>query len=164
MLSNVIYPAVLGATAPKTNSGHLQVKGWEAIIGWKDSKKDFSYNVSFNISNTQSKIVNLTNASNYVAGKNGAINGYPINSWFLFKTDGYFQSQAEVDAYYAKYGAQGGSMAGVTKGSANELRPGDTKRMDVSGDVPGLQSVASAIGTPCFRSGSIGGSFVSRRK
>ena len=34
---------------------------------------------------------------------------------------------------------------------------------EVSGEVPGLQSVASAIGTPAARRRSIGGSFVSRR-
>ena len=134
MLTSVTYPSILGATAPKTNSGHLNVKGWEAVVGWKDSKKDFSYNVSFNISNTQNKIVNLTNANSYVAGKNGAVNGYAINSWFLFKTDGYFQTQKEVDDYYTKYAAQGGSMAGVAKGSTSELRLGDVKRVDVSGD------------------------------
>jgi len=140
MLTSPVYPAVVGATSPKTNSGHLQVKGWEAVIGWKDSKKDFSYNVSFNISNTQNTIKNLTNANSYVAGKNGVlngtafVNGYPTAAWFVYKTDGYFQTQKEVDDYYTKYGAQGGSMAGVAKGSASELRPGDTKRVDVSGD------------------------------
>ena len=41
MLISPVYPAVVGATSPKTNSGHLQVKGWEAVIGWKDNKKDF---------------------------------------------------------------------------------------------------------------------------
>ena len=35
-------------------------------------------------------------------------------------------------------------------------------RNDSSGDVPGLQSVATAIGTPCARNSSSGGSVVSR--
>jgi hypothetical protein len=35
---------------------------------------------------------------------------------------------------------------------------------DVHGDVPGLQSVAIAIGTPCWRRLAIGGNRVSRRK
>ena len=35
---------------------------------------------------------------------------------------------------------------------------------DVRGEVPGLQSVAIAIGTPAGRSAAIGGSCVSRRK
>ena len=39
-----------------------------------------------------------------------------------------------------------------------------TSSGEVSGEVPGLQSVASAIGTPCLRSRSMGGTRVSRRK
>ena len=35
---------------------------------------------------------------------------------------------------------------------------------EVSGEVPGLQSVASAIGTPAARRASIGGTRVSRTK
>ena len=35
---------------------------------------------------------------------------------------------------------------------------------EVSGEVPGLQSVATAIGTPCLRNSSIGGFLVSRMK
>jgi TonB-linked SusC/RagA family outer membrane protein len=133
MLIGITYPTVLGAGAPKTNDGHLQTKGWEETVGWKDSKKSFSYNIAFNISNTQSKILKMTNASNYVAGKNGAVEGYPVNSWFLFKTDGYFQSQKEVDDYLATYGPQGGNIAGVKSGTAI-LRPGDVKRVDINGD------------------------------
>jgi hypothetical protein len=34
----------------------------------------------------------------------------------------------------------------------------------VPGLVPGLQSVDTAIGTPCWRSKAIGGTLVSRRK
>jgi hypothetical protein len=34
---------------------------------------------------------------------------------------------------------------------------------DSTGEVPGLQSVATAIGTPCLRSRSTGGFFVSER-
>ena len=52
MLSNVTYPSLLGGTAPKTNSGHLSVKGWELTVGWRDNWKDLSYYVNFNVSDT----------------------------------------------------------------------------------------------------------------
>ena len=39
MLSQVTYPSLLGGTPPKTNSGHLSVKGWELTLGWRDSWK-----------------------------------------------------------------------------------------------------------------------------
>lgn len=133
MLTDVLYPAVLGGAAPKTNSGELSVDGWEAVIAWKDRIKDFSYNVSFNIGDTQSKLMHKEGADTYGAGKNN-VNGFPLNSWFLYQTDGYFKDQAEVDAYYASYAAGGQEMTRVVKGTASELRPGDTKRIDLNGD------------------------------
>ena len=53
MLVNVTYPGVLGGKSPKTNSGHLNVKGWEFTIGWRDQIKDFSYYANFNIGDTK---------------------------------------------------------------------------------------------------------------
>lgn len=134
MLSQVSYPAVLGGNAPKTNSGHLNVKGWEVNLGWRDTMKDFSYFVNFNISDTKTLLKNLEGADTYGAGKNGSINGYPLNSYFLYRTDGFFKDQAEVDRYYALYKDGGAAIANVNQGTATELRPGDTKRLDLSGD------------------------------
>ena len=134
MLSQVNYPSVLGGKAPKTNSGHLNVKGWEVNVGWRDQIKDFSYFVNFNISDTKTMLKNLEGADSYGAGKNGAVNGYPLNSFFLYRTDGFFKDQAEVNRYYALYKDGGGDISSVNEGTATVLRPGDTKRVDLNGD------------------------------
>ena len=57
-----------------------------------------------------------------------------MNSYFLYRTDGYFKDQAEVDRYYALYGEGKEDLTGVGAGSASRLRPGDTKRLDLNGD------------------------------
>lgn len=134
MLSQVSYPQVLGGTAPKTNSGHLNIKGWELSIGWQDKIKDFSYFINFNIGDTKSLLKELEGADTYHAGKNSAVNGYALNSYFLYRTDGYFKDQAEVDRYYALYGKNGAALGNVGKGTTTELRPGDSKRVDMNGD------------------------------
>lgn len=134
MLTNVTYPSVLGGTAPKTNSGHLNVKGWEVTVGWKDRIGDLDYNVSFNMSNTKTMLKEMEGADTYSAGKNSTVNGYPLNSWFVYRTDGYFKDQDEVDRYYALYGAKGGALSNILQGSTQALRPGDTKRVDLNGD------------------------------
>lgn len=59
MLSSVSYPSVLGGTAPKTNSGHLRVRGWEVALTWRDKVKDFNYFVSVNLSDSRSKLMDL---------------------------------------------------------------------------------------------------------
>lgn len=133
MLTNVAYPSVLGGSAPKTNNGHFNTKGWEAIISWKESKKDFSYNIAFNIGDAKNLVTNVQGADNYGAGKNNIVNGYPYKPWFVYKTDGYFKDQAEVDAYYAKYGASTDLAKLLANNPKATLRPGDTKRVDVAG-------------------------------
>lgn len=133
MLSKVTYPAVLGGEAPKTNSGHFNTKGWEAILSWNDQINEFSYNISVNMSDTKTLVTNVEGANTYKAGKNDIVNGYPYKSWFVYQTDGFFKDQAEVDAYYAKYGASD-DLASLPSGDPKkELRPGDTKKVDVAG-------------------------------
>lgn len=132
MLVNVNYPAVLGGSAPKTNSGHLSVKGWEFIATWKDKVKDLNYNVSFNISNNTTLLKDMEGADTYGPGRTAAVNGYPLNSWFLYQTNGYFSSADEVAAYYAKHGQSSGLLSGVQ--GTNTLRPGDIRVVDVNGD------------------------------
>ena len=133
MLINVSYPSVLGGNAPKTNSGKFNTKGWEAVVGWKDRKRDFSYNVGFNIGDTRTLVSGVEGADNYGAGRNGIVNGYPWQSWFVYKTDGYFKDQAEVDAYYAAYGTST-DLANLQQNNQSvALRPGDTKKVDVAG-------------------------------
>lgn len=133
MLTQVVYPSVLGGTAPQTNSGKFYTRGWELSIGWKDQKGDFGYNVAVNMGNANIKVDQVENADTYNAGRNNVVNGYPFRSWFLFKTDGYFKDQAEVDAYYAAYG-NSEALKGLEKTNPQKtLRPGDTKKVDVAG-------------------------------
>ncbi len=133
MLVGVNYPSVLGAAPPKTNSGNFNTKGWEFVIGWKDNIKDFSYNVSFNMGDSRTLVSGVENADSYGAGQNGMVNGLPWKPIFLYKTDGYFKDQAEVDAYYQAYGGSNALSALPQSNQAVALRPGDTKRVDVAG-------------------------------
>ena len=132
MLVNVSYPAVLGGSAPKTNNGHLTTTGWESFVGWRDQIKDFGYNFSINMSNTNNILNSMEGATTYGPGKNGTVVGYPLNSWFLYQTNGYFSSKAEVDAYYASFKNNAGLLASVQ--GDNILRAGDTKVIDYNGD------------------------------
>jgi TonB-linked SusC/RagA family outer membrane protein len=167
MLVNVNYPSVLGGSAPKTNSGHFSTKGWEAILKWNEAKKNFSYNIGVSLSNTKTNVTGVQGADSYVAGRNGIVNGYPYQSWFVYKTDGYFANQKEVDAYYAKYGSST-NLAGLPQNNlAVALRPGDTKKVDVAGtgNITGSGNAKSSLvyagdGTPHYLFGiNLGGSW-----
>lgn len=143
MLINVTYPSVLGGTAPTSNSGVLNVHGWEATIAWKDKVGQLSYNIGFNIGDSRNKLISMEGATTWSAGQNSTIVGYPLNSWFMYQTDGYFKNQAEVDAYYAKYASVKQGELPSQGDPTQNLRPGDTKKVDLDGN-----GYISAIGDP----------------
>ncbi|MFB9057334.1 SusC/RagA family TonB-linked outer membrane protein [Mariniflexile ostreae] len=140
MLIRGVYPSVVGASAPYTNIGNLETAGWEAVLGWKDTVGDFSYSISANMSDTKNIITKYEGGQTIVAGLNDAGNGeilqhYPINSYFMYETNGFFENQAAVDSYYATY--TGGGSNGLVPSqlsSTVSLRPGDSRIVDTNGD------------------------------
>lgn len=141
MLIDVIYPDVLGGRAPKSNNGLLETKGWEAQLGWKDVIGEMEYNFSFNLSDARNELIEFSGTPLFELGRNGPIQGYPLNSYFLYQTDGFFANQQEVDAYYDAYTQQEIGLIPVRDEAADpdqlavsELRPGDTRKIDVNGD------------------------------
>lgn len=144
MFISVDYPAVLGATAPKVNDGKFRARGWELAVNWKDHVGDLKYYAGFNLSDAWSKVLKLTDNNNV---PNPGINsnrlvGKPRNAIYVYQTDGIFQTQEEVDAYYEMYywnadhtGPKSGNILPVpSKSATNTLRPGARRLVDVNGD------------------------------
>ncbi len=113
-------PAVLGTDVPNENAADLKTYGWESTIGWKDKIGDVSYDLSFNMSDAQSKITKFSNPTGdlstyYVGEKIGEIWGYESN--------GLFQSTEEVSSSPSQSVLYGGTW-----------NPGDVKYVDLDGD------------------------------
>lgn len=137
MLINITYPATYGGTAPSTNSGEYKTHGWEFTLNWQDRiNKDWSYNAGFSISNATTEVTSYRGRTAITWGVNSIIEGKPLNSLYVFKTDGLFQNQTEVDDYYNQMngGVSGSLLSNVRKGTANELTPGSVRRVDLNGD------------------------------
>ena len=99
MLVPVALPAVIGMNVPTFNSGELRVWGWEAILKWQEAiGKDFSYGVSFSLTDSKNEITKFERSKNIVSGQQN-IEGYPLGSYFGYKTMGLFQSDDEVENY-----------------------------------------------------------------
>lgn len=97
MLVNIEMPSVIGIDVPTGNYGELEVKGWEVSVGWRDQIKDFSYGVTFNLSDQKDKLIDYGIKYNgFTAGVNQKIQGYSLGSIFGYETDGYFTTQEEV--------------------------------------------------------------------
>jgi TonB-linked SusC/RagA family outer membrane protein len=135
MLAETPIPASSGITIlPVTNIADMENKGWEFTVTYRHgSSKDFNFDVTANFSNSQNKIIRL----GYDEGKivDGFVDfnnrpatitqkGSALASFFLYRTDGIFRSQAEIDAYKNKNGDL----------LQPDARPGDLRFVDTNGD------------------------------
>ena len=144
MFIDVQYPSILGASAPKTNNGKFRAKGWELALNWYDQIGQVKYNIGGSLSDAWSKVLALTNNENVPnEGKNeNRLIGKPRQAIYVYQTDGIFQSQEEVDAYYEMYywnpehtGPKANNIIPAPQtASSSTLRPGARKVVDLDGD------------------------------
>ena len=144
MFINVEYPSILGAGAPKTNNGKFEAKGWEIALNWNDKIGQVTYNLGASLSDAWSKVLELENNENVPnPGKNSnRLIGKPRDALYVYQTDGIFQTQEEVDAYYEMYywnashtGPKPNNIIPAPQeASTSSLRPGARKVVDLNGD------------------------------
>lgn len=95
------------------NGISMNNKGVEMLLSWRDRKKDFSYEIVFNLSYSKNRITGLPSDIYYqYGGGNGTdktIVGQPFGSWMGYQTEGLFRTQQEVDDYLAAYDVQIGA-------------------------------------------------------
>lgn len=127
-------PAVLGTAAPVTNAADLETKGWEAALSWKDNVNDFSYGLSVNVSNSESKITKFDNPAGLISQY---YIGQTIGEIWGYVTDGYYTVDDFVE------GTLDANLVGpsrqlkdgvVTNSNGAIPYPGDIKYKDLDGD------------------------------
>lgn len=139
MLIAMTYPQVFGAGAPKTNDGNFEAKGWELTLKWADKiGKDFNYSIGLNLWDDRTEVTEYNGAIAIKNGKNSVIEGKPLNSLYVYKTDGYLQNEAEVEAYYKQVSGQGSKIPVYQDAngnySNNRLTPGCVRKVDLDKD------------------------------
>jgi TonB-linked SusC/RagA family outer membrane protein len=133
------WPSTIGLDAMLINQGEVRNRGVEMQVNWSDQiSKDFSYFVSANFSTLKNwvsdiGVKNSDGTSGVWTGGGSWRNlpymyqtaeGEPLNSYYLIKTDGIFQTDEEAAAYVDENG--------------NRIQPnavaGDLKFVDYDGD------------------------------
>lgn len=108
LLSVPIPISTGGANDPVRNAGKIRNTGVEFNIGWNDYvNKDFSYGMNFIGTFNENEVVNMGTLSQAITGgtihggtyTSKTLAGYPIGGFWLIPTDGYFNSESEVQAY-----------------------------------------------------------------
>ena len=144
MFIGITYPAVLGARAPLSNNGKLRTKGWEVALNWDDRIEDFKYSIGASLSDSYTELLELANNELVPdpGNNNKRLIGKPLNAYYVYQTDGLFQTQEEVDAFYEMYywnATHSGPKAdnilpAPSELGTNRLRPGARRYVDRDGD------------------------------
>lgn len=110
ILQSVPIPGYVGAPGlPVGNVADMQNRGFDIELGYDRTFGDFGMSVNANLSYLENEVTNLGNGIDFLSGgETVQASTYPItrtavgeayNSFYGFKTNGIFQTQAEVDAY-----------------------------------------------------------------
>ena len=113
------------------NVGKVRNQGIELSLDYHDHIGKVNYNVGANFSFNKNKILKMSDGGDqYLSDTNGAVYaimraGQPMGSFYGYKTDGFFQSQEEIDAAYPN---------GWTQFGGRDPKPGDLKYVDLNHD------------------------------
>lgn len=126
--SGILGGAAPGSTVPVINAGSVENSGFEFAIGYKeDVSEDFNFNINYNFTTLNNEVTFVGNQTGVIEGGVFGVGqdppsrmeaGFPIGYFYGYKTNGIFQTQAEVDSH-------------ATQTNAN---PGDLRFVDVNGD------------------------------
>ncbi|MBR7005037.1 MAG: TonB-dependent receptor [Bacteroidales bacterium] len=115
------WPQTIGLDPMKVNQGEINNSGIEFIATWRDRVgKDFSYYVTGNFAYNKNRVVSTGivddegNAGKWTGGGDfrsmpwiyQTEEGQPLNSYYVIKTDGIFQSDSEAAAAPYKHNGQ----------------------------------------------------------
>lgn len=126
-LYTVPLPSLGFGTQFLTNAADIINQGIEVSLRWtKSFNSEKNYTIRANASFNKNKVENigLGRPLNYGGLNNGwtatqTLDGQPIGSFWVYKTDGIFQNQSEIDAYP----------------HVPNTQPGDFKLLDINGDL-----------------------------
>ncbi|MCD8032451.1 MAG: TonB-dependent receptor [Bacteroides sp.] len=121
MLSTLPQPHILGIGTSASNIGELKTWGWEIDIKWRDRIGQVDYWAGFSLADDQNKLVKYQGENTIREGVVSTLEGYALNTIWGYKTDGYFTSREEYEAY------------GVEQFNHAKVQAGDIKYLDLDG-------------------------------
>lgn len=105
-------PSQTGFTTKSVNGGNVTNKGLELLVGYRKFDGDFTWDVSANFTAIKNNITELVGTNDYVIfdtefapgfvdnwqGATRSYVGNNVGTFFGYRADGIFQTQAEIDA------------------------------------------------------------------
>lgn len=131
ILLNPPLPDVIGVGTgyPAQNSGEVQNKGWELVVGWQDQVGDFQYRATANLSDVRNKVTKLENYATNL-GDRVRLEGHPLDAFYGFIAEriAQYDDFDLVDGnYIPKFPYQSGDIVGPGDLIYRPSSPDDTE-------------------------------------
>ena len=140
ILIDLPVAGVFGAGAPTQNAARVRNQGWEVSATYRlRTERGFNQSLSLNVADTRNTVTDTKGVETIRGGDATNIirEGYPINSYYGYRTAGFYQTMEEVNA--------GPKPAFVAPGT---VRPGDIRYVDRNGDGVINQDDRFILGNP----------------
>lgn len=125
ILLGITVPGTYGAAAPVVNAAIVDNKGWEISVTYRHVGNFINHTISANLADNLNKVIDVRGKETIEGGDRSIIirEGYPINSYYGYKSDGLYQNLDEIEA--------GPKPAFVANGAVS---PGDIRYVDRNSD------------------------------
>jgi len=140
ILIDLPVAGAFGAGAPTQNAASVRNQGWEVSATYRlNTARGFNQTLTLNAADTRNLVTDTKGVQTIRGGDATNIirEGYPINSYYGYRTDGFYQTTEEI--------ANGPKPSFVTPGS---VRPGDIRYVDRNGDGVINQDDRYVLGNP----------------
>ncbi|MDR2765205.1 MAG: SusC/RagA family TonB-linked outer membrane protein, partial [Tannerella sp.] len=125
ILQSIVIPWTIGAlNSPVVNLARVNNQGFEFQAGYNERFGEIGVNVNANLTTVRNRVSDLYRNQPTSNGDLRIENGYSMNYIYGYKTDGIFQSDAEVSAYVDKID---------DIGYMTQKAPGDVRYVDLYG-------------------------------
>ncbi|MBS9525640.1 TonB-dependent receptor [Litoribacter alkaliphilus] len=123
ILLQLPVPAAYGLGQPIQNAGVVRNRGWEVSVDYRISTGSVNHGINMNLSDSWNEVVDLRGRE-FINGTDVQTilrEGFPMNSYFALRSDGYFNSHEEI-------------ANSATPIFATSVQPGDLKYVDRNND------------------------------
>jgi len=112
---------------PYSNVGKIKNHGVEISVTYQERESNFKYDITGNISVIRNEVLKLSEGYEAIFfGPSKTTVGQPIGQYFVLRTDGIFQSVAEIESYINDDGQP----------IQPDISPGDIRYKDINGRDP----------------------------
>ena len=131
-VSGIVGTAAPGSAAPTVNAGAVRNRGLELALNYRQRiNSDWRLNLSYNFTTLDNEVLEVNNGTGFIEGGGFGVGqlapsrmqvGQPIGYFYGYRTDGIFQSAADLE----------GAPSQLALGA--EAQPGDLRYVDTNGD------------------------------